>query len=240
MEEISLLKTLVNAGIGSRRKVAGAIREGLVQVNGVTVTAFNHLLDINKDLVIFDGAEVRLKPVDSVYLILNKPDGVLSTTKDERGRATIMDFVPPQYKKLPLYPVGRLDKASTGLVLLTNDGEVCYRVTHPRFEHEKEYLVRLDQVLEVSDIDRLRKGVQLDDGITRPALVSRVENGAPDEYRIVIHEGKKHIVRRMFARLGYMVLELKRTRIAGIELGRLGLGETRLLSQKEIQYLQTL
>jgi len=240
MEEISLLKTLVNAGIGSRRKVAGAIREGLVQINGVTITAFNHLLDINKDLVIFDGAEVRLKPVDSVYLILNKPAGVLSTTKDERGRTTIMDFVPPQYKELALYPVGRLDKASTGLVLLTNDGEVCYRVTHPRFGHEKEYLVRLDQVLEDSDIDQLRKGVQLDDGITRPALVSRVENGAPGEYRIVIHEGKKHIVRRMFARLGYMVLELKRTRIASIELGRLGLGETRLLSQKEIQYLQTL
>lgn len=228
---------LVAAGLGSRRKMASLIKEGRVSINGEAVTVFNHVVDKNTDRVHIDGIEVGLEAEPKIYLALNKPAGVLSTTSDDRGRKTVLDFVPACLKHLKMYPVGRLDKDSTGLILLTNDGEVAYHLSHPRYEHEKGYQVRLDRFPENSDLELLSKGIELDDGLTRPAIVTRIRKGDDFVCSVVIHEGKKHIVRRMFARLGYVVLELKRTRISGINLGGLESGKTRKLEPQEISRL---
>lgn len=225
---------MVAAGLGSRRKMANLIKEGRVSVNGETVTAFNHVVDIDTDRVNIDSAEINLEAEPRIYLALNKPAGVLSTTRDDRGRKTVLDFLPDHLKHIKMYPVGRLDKESTGLILLTNDGEVANHLSHPRYEHEKEYLVRLDRFLENSDLELLRKGIELDDGLAMPAIVNRNREGGDYTCSIVIHEGKKHIVRRMFARLGYVVLDLKRIRISGINLGGLKSGEIRRLAPQEI------
>jgi 23S rRNA pseudouridine2605 synthase len=238
MEINGILKILLVAGVGSRRKLASAIMENRVRVNGEIVTSLNHIVDINTDQVEIDGVEVNISPETKIYLVLNKPTGVLSTTQDDRGRKTVIDFVPPHIKQIKLYPVGRLDMNSSGLVLLTNDGDVAYKLSHPSFEQEKEYVVKLDRVLEARDLKQLAEGVKLDDGITCPARVTVLEEGSVNEYGIVIHEGKKHIVRRLFARLGYVVLALKRIRIATIELGDLDLGNTRLLGEEEIARLK--
>ncbi|MDD5122619.1 MAG: pseudouridine synthase [Dehalococcoidales bacterium] len=234
MENSNLLRMLVAAGLGSRRKMASLIKEGRVSINGEPVTAFNYIVDIETERVDIDGIEAALGAQPKVYLALNKPAGVLSTTSDDRGRKTVMDFVPDCLRHLKMYPVGRLDKDSTGLILLTNDGEVALHLSHPRYGHEKEYLVRLNRFLESGDLELLSKGIELDDGITRPAIITRIRKGDDFACSVVIHEGKKHIVRRMFARLGYVVLELKRIRISGINLGGLKSGEIRRLAPQEI------
>ena len=125
MEINGILKILLVAGVGSRRKLASAIMENRVRVNGEIVTSLNHIVDINTDQVEIDGVEVNISPETKTYLVLNKPTGVLSTTRDDRGRKTVIDFVPPHIKQIKLYPVGRLDMNSSGLVLLTNDGDVA-------------------------------------------------------------------------------------------------------------------
>lgn len=237
MEKSSLLKILVAAGHGSRRKIADAIREGRIQVNQETVTAFNHIIDISTDRVSIDGAEVELKAEPKVYLALNKPAGVLSTTSDDRGRKTVLDFVPAYLQDVKMYPAGRLDKDSTGLILLTNDGEAAFHLSHPRYEREKEYLVRLNRLLENDDLEQLSRGIELDDGFTRPAIIRRTGESGDFTWSVVIHEGKNHIVRRMFARLGYVVLELKRVRISSINLANLKEGEVRNLDPQEIDQL---
>lgn len=228
---------MVSAGLGSRRKIAQAIREGRVEVNGNVVTAFNANIDIKEDRISFDGVQVNLETKQKVYLALNKPAGILSTTNDDRGRKTVMDFVPGNLTGTQMYPVGRLDRNSTGLILLTNDGDLAYHLSHPRFEHEKEYVVTLNQAVDESDLAQLRQGIELEDGMTSTARISVINNNRKYSYSVTIHEGKKHIVRRMFARLGYIVLDLERTRISCIELGNLKPGETRLLNEHEIARL---
>ena len=148
-----------------------------------------------------------------------------------------MDFLPKKYRHLRLYPVGRLDKDSTGLLLLTNDGELTYRLTHPKFEHEKEYLVSIHARLQPGEKRKLEQGVELEEGITHPAIVREVEAPSPFSYCIAIHEGRKRQVRRMFESLGHHVLALKRTRIDSLSLDNLQEGKTRDLSIREVQVL---
>lgn len=155
MSSTPVLKALTKAGIGPRRQLADAIREGRVEVNGKVVEDFNYPLNLEMDRISIDGRLVNLKPKQKVYLMLNKPKGVMSTTSDERGRSTVIDILPENYRHLRLHPVGRLDKDSTGLLLLTNDGELTYRLTHPSFEHEKEYLVSINASLQASEKRRL-------------------------------------------------------------------------------------
>jgi len=167
----SLLKALTEAGAGSRRRMADAIMQGSVQVNGRVVSDLRYAVDEDKDRVTVNGCVVDIKPNKLVYLMLNKPAGVLSTVHDDRGRKTVIDILPERYRSLGLHPVGRLDKDSTGLLLLTNDGELTYRLTHPRFEHEKEYLVRIDGNLSHEQIRALEQGIELVDRITHRAVV---------------------------------------------------------------------
>jgi 23S rRNA pseudouridine2605 synthase len=236
MREKSLIKALTEAGIGPRRRMAEAIKQGKITVNGRTAESFTQPVDIDSDRVTINGQAVKLKPDETVCLVLNKPVGVVSTVSDEKGRRTVLDILPAGYKKLRLYPVGRLDIDTTGLLLLTNDGDLTYQLTHPKFEHEKEYLAQIKGRLKAEEKRRLEKGIRLEDGVTQPARVKEISR-PPYNYSITIHEGRKRQVRRMFERLGHPVLALKRVRIGGLVLGDLKEGETRRLSRREINHL---
>ena len=236
MSSTPVLKALTKAGIGPRRQLADAIREGRVEVNGKVVEDFSYPLNLEMDRISIDGRLVNLKPKQKVYLMLNKPKGVMSTTSDERGRPTVIDILPDNYRHLRLHPVGRLDKDSTGLLLLTNDGELTYRLTHPSFEHEKEYLVSINTRLQASEKRRLEQGLKLEDGTTHRATVKEVD-AKPFNYSITIHEGRKRQVRRMFEHLGHRVPALKRVRMGSIRLGDLREGEARKLSAREVSML---
>ncbi len=231
---LTLLRALTGAGKGSRRRMADAIRDGHVFVNGEMVTSFSHPVAPGKDRVEIDGEPVNISPEKKIYLVLNKPRGVLSTTADERGRATVLDILPAKYRGLNLYPVGRLDKDSTGLLVMTNDGELTYRLTHPRFENEKEYLVAVDARLSSEEKRRLEEGVMLEEGKTSPVKVNEVRSVLPHSYSITIHEGKKRQVRRMMESLGHKVLTLERIREGNLRLGSLKEGEVRELGSEEV------
>jgi len=230
-----LLKVLTGAGVGSRRKVAAAIMEGRVTVNGKVAENLRQPVDSRKDRITFDGVEINPVTEEHVYLVLNKPPEVLSTVSDDRGRKTVTDFIPEKYRHLRLYPAGRLDKDSTGLLLMTNDGELTNRLTHPRYNHEKEYLVALDREITTEESNRLEKGIVLEDGITAPAKVSKLKGNPGYVYSVVIHEGRKRQVRRMFETLGCRVLGLARIRIGGLNLGDLKEGEIREIPAAEIR-----
>ena len=230
----TLLKALVEAGAGSRRRVADAIMHGLVRVNGVVVSGLRYAVDAAKDRVEVDGRVVGIKPQKHVYLMLNKPAGVLSTVRDERGRRTVIDILPEKYRDIGLHPAGRLDKDSTGLLLMTNDGEFTYRLTHPKFEKEKEYLLQIGGVLKSHEIIALEKGVELEDGMTHGAAVKSIKSSPPFNYSITLHEGRKRQVRRMFAALGYRVVALKRVREGSLVLGDLVEGKVRELTAVEV------
>jgi 23S rRNA pseudouridine2605 synthase len=233
----SLLKALTEAGIGSRRRMADAIKQGRVEVNGELAESFNHPVNAGKDSVSVNGQPVNIRPDEIICLMLNKPDNIVSTISDEKGRHTVLDILPPKYRKIRLYPVGRLDKDTTGLLLLTNDGDLTYRLTHPRFEHEKEYLVHIRGSLKQDEIKKLEHGILLEDGMTYPASVKADASSPPFNYSITIHEGRKRQVRRMFERLRHPVLALKRIRIGRLSLGSLKEGEVRRLNPQEIKLL---
>ena len=236
MQTRPLLKALAEAGIGSRRWLADAIKQGRVKVNGEIAEDFRQPVNVETDRISISGQPVDLKPSQLVYLLLNKPQGIMSTTSDERGRKTVLDILPEKYRHLRLYPVGRLDKDTTGLVLLTNDGELTNRLTHPRFEHEKEYLVSIADKLKPDEKRKLEQSIELDYGPTHHAIVKEVES-PPFNYSITIHEGRKRQVRRMFDSLGHPVLALKRVRLGILNLGKLKEGEIRELSAKEVKSL---
>jgi 23S rRNA pseudouridine2605 synthase len=208
----------MEAGLGSRRWLADTIRQGRVQVNGNVIENFLYQVAVETDAVTVDGKPISLRREPVVYLMLNKPKGVLSTAKDDRGRKTVIDILSKEYHDLRLYPIGRLDKETTGLLLLTNDGELTYQLTHPKFEHEKEYLVSIKGKLQPGEKQKMERGIQLDDGMTYPAVIKEEQAHPSFNYRVAIHEGRKRQVRRMFAKLGYQVLALKRIRIGVLAL----------------------
>jgi 23S rRNA pseudouridine2605 synthase len=232
-----LIKLLTSSGIGSRRQVVALIKKGSIAVNREIVQSLTEPVDPVKDVITIDGKHTSVTAEPLIYLLLNKPKGVISSTLDKRGEKTVIDFLPEKYRHIRLYPVGRLDKDSTGLILLTNDGELTFRLTHPRFEQEKEYRVRIEQNLKPEDKMKLEKGINLDDGKTSPAEVKALKY-PPFSYSVTIHEGKKRQVRRMFAALGYKVLELKRIRLGSLRLGTLPEGKIRELTPRQVQSLK--
>jgi len=233
---IPLLKALTGAGVGSRRRIADAIKAGQVRINNEAVEDFKHPVNLESDRVTVSGKPVSLKRKTNVYLMVNKPAGIITTTSDERGRQTVLDILPEKYRRLRLYPVGRLDKDSTGLLILTNDGDLTYRLTHPKFEHEKEYLIQIYGVLKSGDKRKLENGVKLEDGLTYPVIIKEVRI-PPFNYSLVTHEGKKRQVRRMLANLGYQVLSLQRIRMGSLRLGNLKEGAVRELTDTEVRAL---
>ncbi len=231
-----LIKVLSESGAGSRRSLADAIKHGKVKVNGKVAEDFRHPVNKKTDNISIDGQTINIKAERLVYIMLNKPSGIISTTNDELGRGSITDVLPQKYRDLRLYPVGRLDKNSTGLLILTNNGDITYRLTHPKFEHEKEYLVSIKSNLRPQDKRKIEKGIALEDGVTHPAKIHKVGK-PPYNYSIIIHEGRKRQVRRMFTELGHQVQALKRIRTGNLVLGNLPEGHIRELTNQELQSL---
>jgi len=228
---VRLGKFLASAGVASRRAAEEVIRAGRVTVAGSVVT--DPARDVaDEDGVAVDGTRVRVPAARVVYAV-NKPAGVVSTAHDPQGRPTVVSLVPAN---LRLYPVGRLDIDTTGLILLTNDGELAHRLTHPRFEVPKAYraVVSRPPVREPA-LRALREGVELDDGRTSPAVVQRV---AADALEITIHEGRKRQVRRMCEAVGHPVRRLVRVRFGPLELGSLRTGGVRELTPDEVNALR--
>jgi 23S rRNA pseudouridine2605 synthase len=229
-----LAKHLAHAGIASRRAAEGLIVAGRVAVNGDIVT--DPARDITEsDRIEVDG-DVLSGAEPQVVYALNKPPGVLSTARDTHGRPTVVELVPAN--GLRLYPVGRLDADSSGLILLTNDGQLANRLTHPRYEVPKTYLARVSggRVGEAA-LRTLRDGVELQDGLTAPARVLRVE---PNLLQLTIHEGRNRQVRRMCEAVGHPVLALQRTAFGPLRLNGLAPGAHRQLSKAEIEHLRAL
>ena len=238
MPTLPVIKLLTSSGLGSRRVMAEAINNGRVAINGKVVESYTKPVDLQKDVVTLDNNRVAFQTERKIYIMLNKPRGVVSTTIGDRGEKTVLDVIPPKYHQSRLYPVGRLDKESTGLILLTNDGELTYNLTHPRFEHEKEYYIHAECTLTKEEKRRLEQGIELEEGKTSPAKV-KILNLPPYNYSITIHEGKKRQVRRMFVALGYRVLELTRVRIGSLQLGDLSPGSARELTPAELRALKS-
>jgi 23S rRNA pseudouridine2605 synthase len=232
--ETTLLKYLTESGLGSRRKLADAIRQGRVHVNKSVAENFKQEIDPVRDVIKLDGQQVSTSPIETICLMFHKPAGIITTTNDEKDRKTVLDFIPEKYRAFRLYPVGRLDRDSTGLLLLTNDGDLTYQLTHPKFEHEKEYLIAVSGTLKPREKQRLEKGINLSDGKTYPARLRPVKNRPPFNYSITIHEGRNRQVRRMFEELGHEVLALRRVRMGTLRLGNLKEGQVIELSPDQI------
>jgi 23S rRNA pseudouridine2605 synthase len=225
-----LQKVLARAGFGSRRACEELIADGRVAVNG-EVARLGRRVDVDNDRVEVDRVPVSVRP-GLVYYLLNKPTGVVSTADDPQGRPTVVDLVPDEPR---VFPVGRLDFATEGLLLLTNDGELTHRLTHPKFGVEKEYLAHVEGSPARHTLRRLREGVDLEDGTTAPARVSLVGD---DVVRIAIHEGRNRQVRRMCEAVGHPVTRLVRTRIGPLTDRKLKPGAWRTLTTDEVQALQ--
>ena len=232
--EIRIQKILAQAGYGSRRSCEKLILENRVKVNGSSAT-LGMKVDLEEDSITVDG-----KPIDSPeeprYIALHKPRGVLSTTRSPDPRPTVRSIVDTPGR---LFPVGRLDVNSEGLILLTNDGELTNRLTHPRYEHEKEYLVLVNKLPSEPQLNAWRKGIILEDGtVTQPAKI-KIEAKDPDGtwLKVILKEGKKRQIRRMGDNSGLPVKRLIRIRIANLTLGELAPGEWRDLTKEEIDQL---
>jgi 23S rRNA pseudouridine2605 synthase/23S rRNA pseudouridine2604 synthase len=225
MTEMRLQKFLSGAGVCSRRKGEKFIQEGRVKVNGRRVSELGTKVDSDKDFVELDDRPVSVNS-QPIYIALNKPKDYVSSCY-QKGDKTVLDLLDISER---VYPVGRLDKESTGLLLLTNDGRLHYRLTHPSFDHEKEYEVTVAKALPEGVLRKLAQGLPMMGTKTRPARVKRI---SPRRFLIVLQEGKNRQIRRMLRKVGNQVTDLKRIRIANIRLGNLPPGCWRYLSDKE-------
>lgn len=224
-----LQKVLARIGVGSRRVSEGYIEQGRVTVNGDVARLGMRVRP--DDVIAYDGTVLSTKPDQVVYL-LNKPSGVVTTAKDPQGRPVAVDLVPAEPR---VFPVGRLDMDTQGLLLLTNDGELTHRLTHPSFGVEKEYVAEVKGSPTRKALRQLREGVVLDDGLTSPAKASLLEPGL---VRLTIHEGRNRQVRRMLDHVGHPVVRLVRTRIGPLSDPKLRPGQARKVEQDEILELQ--
>ena len=228
-------KVLARAGFGSRRACEELIADGRVTIDG-EVALLGDRVDPEVQQVAVDGVPVPTRP-GLVYYLLNKPTGVVTTASDPQGRPTVVQLVPDTPR---VFPVGRLDVDSEGLLLLTNDGDLTQLLTHPRYGVEKTYLAEVEGVPTPASLRRLREGVELDDGLTAPARAHVVQaRGSTSAVEVVIHEGRNRQVRRMCDAIGHPVLRLVRTRIGSLRDPDLGPGQWRPLGQAEVRGLYT-
>ena len=235
MEE-RLQKYLANCGVASRRKCEEYILEGKVKVNGEIVTGLGTKINAEKDKVEFDGKTVK-ETNRNVYILLNKPIGYVSTADDQFGRDTVLDLVKVKER---IVPVGRLDMYTSGALILTNDGDFVYKVTHPKHEIEKTYTVTVKGIVQKNEVEQLRQGVQIEDYTTKPAKVKILKTDEDKDIsrlEITIHEGKNRQVRKMCEAIGRKVLALHRSKIGNIGVKDIELGKWRYLNEKEIQQI---
>lgn len=233
-----LNKYIAECGVASRRGADGLIEEGRIKVNGKSVTQPGTVIDEDNDTVLLDGKKIE-RVRRSIYLMLNKPKGCVSTVKDDKGRKTVLDYIDIKDKRL--FPIGRLDYDSEGLLLLTNDGDLAFKLTHPSHDIPKTYIAKVEGEVPESDLAVLRKGIVLDGIQTHRAKIKLLEyTEGISRLEVTIYEGRNRQVRRMFESIGKQVVFLKRTGIGDLRLGGLSRGTYRYLTEKEIQLLKNL
>ncbi|GAB4431626.1 MAG: pseudouridine synthase [bacterium] len=236
--KIRLQKILADAGIASRRKAEELIKEGRVTVNGVVITEMGVKASPTEDHIKVDGKLINPDTQKHVYFMLNKPKKVMCTVEDPEGRETVIDLVRNRIKER-VWPVGRLDYHSEGLVILTNDGEMTLRLTHPRYKVAKVYEVKVKDIPSEEKLDKLRKGIYLEDGKTQPCEIEFVKKTRENSrFKVVLREGKKQQIRRMFMKIGHPVMKLKRIEYGPLKLGKLANADVRPLTEKEITDLK--
>lgn len=236
--EVRLQKLIASTGLSSRRKAETMIASGRVTVNGMVVTELGTKVDPERDHVKVDGKHLTAAQ-PFVYLILNKPKNVMSTLDDPGGRTTVKDFL--RGVSVRVFPVGRLDFDSEGLMLLTNHGDLAQALLHPRYHVPKTYLIKVKGILTDEEIARLERGVRLDDGMTGPACVKKVKKAEQNSWlELTIREGRKHQVKRMLEAIGHVVIKLVRIRMGPLSLGNLDPGEFRFLTDREANALREL
>ena len=229
---------LSDRGFCARRKVEEFLHSNSVMLNGNRVTESGIRVDFDKDSLVVNGKEVELKQneKDLVYYALNKPKGILSAASDNPKRRTVMSLVP---SKVRVYPVGKLDEQSTGLILLTNDGDLAHKLTHPRYSVQKKYFVWAVGVPSEKRLDKIRSGLKLQEGWIKPTSVTVLKTSPKRTLvEIILNEGTNHQIRGMFSKVGINIVELKRIAIGTLELAHLGLGQYRALSKTELESLK--
>jgi len=235
MEEIRLQKYLAEAGIASRRKCEEYIEQGRVKVNN-EIAILGTKVNPGIDIILFDNKKVDKKE-ELVYILLNKPIGYVTTTKDQFSRDSVLDLVKVKQR---IVPVGRLDMYTSGALLLSNDGDFVYKITHPKHEINKTYTVTVKGIVTKEEVEKLEKGVEIEDYVTKPAKVRILKTDTEKDIsrlEITIHEGKNREVRKMCEAVGRKVQALHRSKIGNIEVKDLKLGTWRYLNEKEIKYL---
>jgi pseudouridine synthase len=229
-----LQKVMAHAGVASRRKSEEIIAAGRVKVNGETVKEMGTKVDPQYDVIEVD--EKKISKEKKVYYKLYKPTNYVTTVDDPQGRNTILDLIDDINQRI--YPVGRLDMDSSGLLILTNDGDLTYKITHPSHELEKEYEVVVNGKLDSNSLNKFKQGLKLQEGKTSPARIYKInEDSKNTTYKVIIHEGMNRQIRKMFEKLGHNVVSLKRVRIGNITLGSLRLTEYKSICKKELQDL---
>ena len=229
-----LQKYMASCGVASRRKCEEFILEGRVKVNGIVVNELGKKVLVDKDIIEFDGVKID-KEAKKVYYILNKPTGVITSASDERGRKTVIDIVKSKER---IFPIGRLDYNTSGLLLLTNDGEIFNKIMHPRVELFKTYIADVKGYITDKEVEQLKNGIDIGGYVTAKAKVfiqKRDDNRST--IRISISEGKNRQIRRMCSKINHDVINLKRISIGDIKLGQLKIGEYRKLNTKELNFL---
>lgn len=233
--EVRLNKFLAQAGVCSRRQADEWIAKGWVKINGEVVSQIGTKVKPT-DKVEAQGK--RILPDKKIYILMNKPRDVICTLNDPQGRKTVIDVLGSKVDDR-VYPVGRLDRDTTGVLLLTNDGDLSARLTHPRYEIRKMYHAKLDKAVKPSDLEQLLEGIELEDGWIKVDDINFVEGSKTGrEIGLTLHSGRNRIVRRMFEHIGYKVVTLDRVSFAGLTKKRTNRGKWRFLSEKEVQYLQ--
>ncbi len=236
MNSVRLNRYLANAGFDARRKIGNFLEQNNIQVNNIRITEPGVRINPETDVVLVNGKIIKPQGNNFVYYLLNKPKGVISSVSDEHGRKTVIDLIPTKNR---IYPVGRLDAETTGALLLTNDGELTNRLTHPKYHINKTYLCLVPGKVSLSQKLQLEKGVALKDGLTAPSQVELIdEKNNRTTFKITIHEGKNHQVRRMLSKVGLELIELKRVSIGALEIGNLAYGSYRTLTESEIKQLK--
>lgn len=236
VSEQSLSKFIATFGTHSRRAAEKLIRAGSVTVCGKTVIGPE--TKVSQGIIVCIDGKPLTEPAEKIYAILNKPEGFITTTSDDKDRPTVMNLLPKQFKNR-IYPVGRLDCATRGLLLMTNDGDLAYRLSHPKFMVPKTYFVTLDRNASTLDLDHMRKGFFLHDGFVKVDIAKFAFRGGRRRIIVSLHSGRNRIVRRIFLQLGYQVEILERIEYAGLNLKNLSIGQVRLLSANEISSLSS-
>jgi 23S rRNA pseudouridine2605 synthase len=233
-DAIRLNKFLANAGICSRREADVLIATGVVSINGKTITELGYKIKPD-DIVQYDGETINAEK--KRYVLLNKPKGFITTMDDPRGRKTVMTLVSKACRER-IYPIGRLDRETTGLLLFTNDGDMAKKLTHPRYQSKKIYHVELNKSVNKADFEKLLKGVDLEDGRSKVDQVSFVTDVSSKEVGVEIHSGKNRIVRRLFEAIGYEVVKLDRVQFSSLTKKDLPRGMYRHLTEQEVSFLK--